>query len=463
MTSLAFLVSSLVYQNMKYLYYYTLSGLLSVFGSAMAQQKLTNLKIGDTLPASIMIPKIINDNKSNYDLIQFNDQLVILDFWATTCGACIEGLPKVYSLQKQFGNKIKILPVTYEAESLVTAFMKRNRMVNKLNIPSVVEDRILSILFKHRGLPHEVWIFKGRVIAITSGEYVDSKNIQLALNGDKLNLPVKDDFYQYDYKRPFLSMGNQQANNIEHFINYVAVTGFQEGASSRFKTEKDSVNNSYRTYFINYPILGAYRMLWDGLISKKYIKSPASSVNGGISPNQVVLEVKNKDKYLYNENDYKGSWHKKYDISYEWIFSDTTVNLSNRNRLIINDLDRLLGIKGRWEKRFIKCLILVRTDSEDKIRSSGGESKFEYKQQIKQLHNSALGSLVYFLNYFSDNPPVFDETGYSGGVDLDLNFNSWTDIPAVRNALHPYGLDLKEITRELDMFVLTENGLGNVQ
>jgi thiol-disulfide isomerase/thioredoxin len=40
------------------------------------------------------------------ELIYFNGKLMILDFWATWCGACISKFPKLDSLQKKYADKL---------------------------------------------------------------------------------------------------------------------------------------------------------------------------------------------------------------------------------------------------------------------------------------------------------------------------------------------------------------------
>lgn len=72
------------------------------------------------------------------------------------------------------------------------------------------------------------------------------------------------------------------------------------------------------------------------------------------------------------------------------------------------------------------------------------------------IRNQKLDLLVWQLNQQYGNPPVFDETGYSAMVDMDLQLNGWKDIPALRAQLNTYGLDLREEERELKVFVLTE-------
>src|SRR5689334_64140 len=66
---------------------------------------LPNLKVGDVFP-HFDFGKVIMSDKQKLNSSAFKDQLLILDFWNTRCGSCINALPKMEALQKQFGNRI---------------------------------------------------------------------------------------------------------------------------------------------------------------------------------------------------------------------------------------------------------------------------------------------------------------------------------------------------------------------
>ena len=123
---------------------------------------LPDLFVGDTLP-NFQIKKIINWKKTSANTAEFKDQLLIIDFWATSCGSCIEAFPHMEELQKKYGNKITIFPVTYQPEKQIKEFWKNNRYTKNLSLPSVVEDSTFRTYFKNKGIPHEAFIYKGKV------------------------------------------------------------------------------------------------------------------------------------------------------------------------------------------------------------------------------------------------------------------------------------------------------------
>ncbi len=154
------------------------------------------------------------------------------------------------ALQKQFGDKIRILPVTYEREDLVVNFWNKSKYLKGLQIPSVVEDSVVRGYFLHKAMPHEVWVYKGKVIAITNEEYVDEDNIRKILNGESISWRVKNDFYSFDgRKEPLFAPDTNQIDVQHSFLHYAATSGYREGVSySGFYAQsgivRDSIKNS---------------------------------------------------------------------------------------------------------------------------------------------------------------------------------------------------------------------------
>ena len=77
------------------------------------QPALKSITIGDTVP-DITITHVYNYHDSTIKLSGLKGKLVILDFWATWCSGCVQELPKLDSLQKEFANKMQILLINQE-------------------------------------------------------------------------------------------------------------------------------------------------------------------------------------------------------------------------------------------------------------------------------------------------------------------------------------------------------------
>lgn len=157
------------------------------------------LSIGDSVP-DISLGTIINYPKSTAKLSDFKGKLVILDFWASWCGSCIQGFPKMDSLQHKFESNIQIILINPRKSR--DDLTKINRVITRMDsllgqsfrLPVIINDSIVSSYFKYTALPHYVWIDRnGTVKAITSRKYVTSDVIRAIINGKKIDLPVKED------------------------------------------------------------------------------------------------------------------------------------------------------------------------------------------------------------------------------------------------------------------------------
>ena len=447
-----------------------------------AVEGISELKIGEVVPDFKM--KLFNSTKKEVKVSDYKDQLLILDFGNTGCVGCIKALPGMEKLRKQFAGRLEVFWVTPEYMEDVAAFW--NRKTNKYTagntMPVVVEDRIARSYFKHNSWPHEAWIYKGKVIAITGPDFVDANNVQKVLDGEQINWPVKNDFYVFDAtKQPLFKVDPNQVDTGSSFIKYVTIGGYKEGVSSSgFGSSgivRDAKKNTIRTYALNTPIFNAYMGFWMNVIgfgaANKLTKPGELPIPQ--NPNEAIWKVTDRLKYQFDEkNGYEQQYAKDYAISYESLRKDEGQTDAEVYQAAINDLNKLLGLNARWEKRKEKVLVLVRTGQTGRLKSKTKiQSTYEDKRNGIDRHLNVNGSLHQFRDYRLSNlvsllnkqegvPYIFDETGYKNGVDMDLNFSSWTDLAGIRKALQAYGLDLKAEERLVDKFVFTEINGGKV-
>jgi peroxiredoxin len=97
------------------------------------------------------------------------EQVVVLDFWAIFCPPCIEGLPQLAEVAKEFADK----PVLFRAVNLddsrpaIERFLKEH----KLSIPVLLDPKAkVAESYRVRGIPQTVLIGKdGRVHVVYEG------------------------------------------------------------------------------------------------------------------------------------------------------------------------------------------------------------------------------------------------------------------------------------------------------
>nr|WP_315398911.1 redoxin domain-containing protein [uncultured Sphingobacterium sp.] len=406
---------------------------------------IAELKIGDQVP-DILINNIINNDKRSIRTSDYKDKLLVLDFWDTTCSVCIASMPKLDSLQKVFGDQIKLLSVTWQPEEMITKFFKTNRFLTEHKPPvhraSVVDDRALRTYFRYETNPHVVWIYKGKVVAITGGEYITNKNIQTILDGKAVDWALKTEFFDSTISFVTINPLWKDASDSPNF-GYSVLTGQatyvpQEGGI-HFK--QDSVHNQTRVAIFNQDIYSAYQIL----LRQTKLFTEEGTVSGldfFPSPGRIVLEVTNPELYLYKkEYGAYTDWNKNNQICYEQV-KNGFVDQMTMAKLAVQDLNTRLGINGRYEKRKVKCLVFVKTD----------------KPVTDTLDLDKKGTPIWHIVFMQLNmglkhPPALDETGFKGGLNMRPYDGT---IAGLRKEMQRHGLDLIEAEREIEVLVISD-------
>jgi thiol-disulfide isomerase/thioredoxin len=232
-----------------------LLGMLCLFFRAKAQENnshsivsvtplkagLTALQIGAHVP-DVLLNKVLNNGGKALHLADFRGKLLVIDFWATSCGACIQAMPRLDSVADAFKDKLVILPVTTEKSNRIIAFQRTNQFLKGKRFRTVVEDNVLSSLFPHRLLPHDVWIdTSGKVIAFTEVAAVNRLNVDRALLGKSIIAEEKVDVLDYDRHKPLLVGGNGGSDTLYRYRS--VITGKLPGLPSGMGFSYDSVKH----------------------------------------------------------------------------------------------------------------------------------------------------------------------------------------------------------------------------
>jgi thiol-disulfide isomerase/thioredoxin len=409
-----------------------------------AIQKLKSLSLGDTLP-HISVRNIINNNNRTLKTSDYSDQLVILDFWSIGCSSCVAALPKLDSLQEEFKSKIKIIPITRETKLLVEPFWHNNTYTRSLKLSTIVNDIIFSGYFPHLYVPHEVWVYKNKIIAITSEEYVDRVNILKVLSGRSFVTPIKYDFYSFDKSSPIFKKDTLQIGASTR-LNYAAVCGYVDGINSiglsgGWGIVRDTINNAVRLYMLNTPIITTVILLSNlSGITQRLIKPTI-----GVTNNQFIWDVKDKSKYYYQNKQlsgYQQDWLRENAITVETFSSETT----KTNQMIYSDailqLNQLLQTNIKWIKRkekIWKCFLID-------------------KNQFKVLKRGLLlSNLISRLNNNEQNPYVFNEV--KRPIYLPPEVGQITDLKILSTVLKTYGILMINEECEVDKLLVSENAL----
>lgn len=442
--------------------------LLFITSIAQAQEKdkygrpplvpgITELHIGDQVP-DILIDNIINNDKRSIRTSDYKDKLLILDFWDIYCGTCISSMPKLDSLQGIFGDRIKLLSVTWQPEDMITKFFKTNRFLNERTPPvhraSVVDDRALRSYFHYETNPHLIWINKGKVVAITGYDYMNGANIQTLLDGEKVSWPLKND--SFDPMYPLMQLNGLSSEVMDSpFYGYSVLTGLSNSMGiglGGIHFKQDSVRNITRLALFNQDISGVYQMLLGGIkapITEKDILEDPAKMPYVPHPSRRIFEVSDLTLLRNIHHEDQAVWNRKNMICYE-MEKHGLIDKVYLYKIALQDINNRLGLNGRLEKRKVKCLVFVRTSKPVTDILAKGEVIPEGKYAMIMR-----GLVMLELDMKQKYPPAIDETGLEADVALIMSPTDGT-IGGLRKEMQHHGLDLIEAEREIEVMVISD-------
>ena len=136
--------------------------LLLALVPAVAMAAPVKLKVGDTAPQfarSDLLGK-------PFDLKHQRSKVVLIDFWASWCAPCMEEIPHLSQLQKQYGGKgLQIVGIAMDDSAAVT---RATMQKNAFTYPVVSGDAKFGNLYGGvLGLPLQMLVGRdGRILAI---------------------------------------------------------------------------------------------------------------------------------------------------------------------------------------------------------------------------------------------------------------------------------------------------------
>ncbi|MDR6943699.1 TlpA family protein disulfide reductase [Mucilaginibacter pocheonensis] len=391
-------------------------------------------KVGDTLP-DLTINKVVNFKSKTIHLADFKDRLVILDFWDSYCGPCIEHMPKIYALQRHFGAKIFMLPVDpYKGDTpeRIQAFFNKRKA--SFDLPSVTVDTILNKMFRPKSLGVYIWIQNGIVKAITEAEDVTEKNISLMLDSG-LTAVAHIDTARFHAERPF-PINGFNGSKPPVYIYRSIFTPYIKGVHGSGMM-LDSSDKVYRIYH--------YAETPQNLLLSAFPEF-SRFVSG-------FLKIK-----VANLNEFKSSRKPAADsnwYNYEAIFPPTTKQRAFK--YFQQDLAKYLPFKIDSVRLNDSVWVLKRSLKHRPITSGPKEKDtnlFDVSNSPLFFSNMPVKRILYdFQNYYKE--PFIDET--------DFNQNVWLKLPVDRRnfteiakSLEDQGFTLIKEPRELEYAVISD-------
>ncbi|ACU03173.1 TlpA family protein disulfide reductase [Pedobacter heparinus] len=364
--------------------------------------------------------------RSTVNISSFRGKLVILDFWATWCSPCIGMMPVMDSLQRRFEGKVQFLSITAQPDTIVVPFLKKLFRGKKMDIPFATSDVLVSKVFPHRLLPHYVWIDEtGKVLAITSHEEVNAKEIESVINKQPTVMRQKKDMaVKYDRNKPLFLAEN--GGSGKGLIYHSMLTEWGEGLSMGS--------------WIN-PAMGKATVANLGI---KEMYAAAFSEKLIIGQHRVINQMKDPGTIHYDgpraEAD---SWMKKNMFCYELVLPEGKRETLRSH--MIGDLKKLFPkIWADTAHVETMCTVLVSTGDNSAMRSKGDKRAIEVNSLGISVTNMGIVALTSRLDivYLQENPyPIVDNSGIKFPVDFKLDCDLGS-VTSINKALSQYNLKL---------------------
>jgi thiol-disulfide isomerase/thioredoxin len=432
-----------------------LSAQTSKPGDMMALPAIVDKRNPKELTIGERVPDIVFDEVMNYPakkarLSDFTAKLTILDFWSTSCSACVELFPHMQALKDEFGDQIQIVLINgktsiwHDNEDKISRLLEKQQGITgqPIHLPIVLNSAETDKAFPWASVPHEVWLDSNRtIIAITGAAEVSSGYIKGILNGSAIPMHIKKDVvFDIQYRTLQELVYQSRTNEFHPESSSILVKGLIDGLNGEGFWHADVPHPELYTrwYITNEPLMRIYQIAYNGKMS--------------LPRNQIIITT--KDSILFRDFITNDSLFYKYAYSYDLIVPP----ISLRDLMIFaqRDLERNFRISITKTKRRVKCFVLRNTDSLFSALSKGGSERWEITSKLskKLVRNYPIHEMIKKINHYSD-VPLIDETNLNKNVDMDLPDNLW-DTDALVMVFRRTGLRVTEEYRVMDVVIIKD-------
>jgi|SRR5690606_12668168 len=433
-------------------YFLTIYILLSSL-RGLAQEELTNIDVGAAVP-DIVLRDIHDRPEPTVGLRRLSEKkLVIIDFWATWCGACLAAMSKIDSIAQVHPDELEVITVTKQGKEMVLDFFKKRKQRGDYvhQTPKLFGDTVLYKLFPHRFIPHYVWMKDGEVIAFT--EEVTAKAVQMALSEGKIDLRKKVDRHTISWNKTEKSL-LQQLQDIDSldmhaWKQYSLLTGYQEklGPSGGYTIVHIDSLNLVRFTGAHMPLGRLYRVAYGK--AKAYI-------------NEAAVDVRSTHSCFLGER-LVGmryvDWLKDHGVCYEAVV-EKEADLFTK---MASDLEEAFPqFRAYVEKTKDTCLVLeVFTENPEKPWKvfNDEEPKYISDMDCISVENGTVRGLMTSLEatvFRNSRIPLVDDTGYPEKISVSICGRLGT-LASINDALAPYGLRITKKEAFYDKLIIEDN------
>jgi uncharacterized protein (TIGR03435 family) len=375
----------------------------------------------------------------------------VLDFWNTSCGACIMSFPKVDKLQEKFKGKVKLVLVGQEeAKRNVSSFYEVYRKRFHLKINSIFDSTTFRN-FVHRGVPHLVWVNdKGIVKAVSISTELTSENIQKFITGEDF------DFYDRSYKGSLIRE-KKFDNNKPLMINGNGGNDTNYIFRSVFSIWKQEDGTPTETGMPVSAGIGRYQAL--GMpISYLYAVAFFGNVNNILTPDAIFEPFFSAEAKALLSKRFPSNTL----LNYSAEIPAEVATRSNMMRKMQNDLSELLGLNAKLKSKELQSYqleVIDRGKLSKYVTITREKPRFTWRAEDK-VHEFQNISMSQFLNIIKSKiltlprPIVENSTGIKDKLTFKLTAQV-DDFESIKEGINELGLQLSSSTKTMQIIEIT--------
>ena len=383
-------------------------------------------------------------------------KVVVLEFWATTCGPCVAYIPHLNELADKFKDKpVQFIAVTAQKKSVIKRFLKKtpiNAWIGLGPDAGFGEDTPYRVV----AIPHTVIIdAHGRIAAITNPFVLTSDMIQSCLDG-LLGAPAGEPMSATNkvatVEERWTSDGGQMPGMIPG--------QYQMGIKPLFQVmiRPTPTNSTSLPPGKNWNP-GAYDLMhnrpvetWmhgQALTLQNDPLNRAIEVAFDVKPTRIVTETKlPKEKYDFYITLPPINGHPQTQATFEAVFAQAVA--------------ASFGLSVKRETRDLDVLVL-RTNATSLnalSKSINPDGKYSAFWNEAAATNQPLSALAEELE-ISSAMPVFDETSLTKHYDFDIKWEqkdyAHPNVASMIVAVKQLGLDLVPVKKSLEVIVVSKS------
>lgn len=435
--------------------------MLCCFSIALPQEHYP--EIGKPMP-DFVLENVYDYPKDRVSLADLEGKYVILDFWHRYCSTCLTSFPKLNELAEKFKDRLTIFTVGMEDKKGLSNLYMQLKNRYGLKMPAVFDSTLYNRMVPGLIAPHYIWIGPDNVVeAVTGVGDVNEQHLNAFLQGKPFDFV--DQSYNalsrkaaYDQYRPFMLSGNGCEGEDMTYRSLLVPYRPNEMPFVGFPTSYEQAEHLYTVFgekiegVISLPNL--YKFGYFG----RYAWTNRNPVYRELSK-ELVLEVDDTSKfrsdYLSGENVY---W-------YSLVLPEDRLTADNVRKAIRSDLELNFGYSAKVVTQELPYWKVTADEGALQELSSMGEDRhWEMNDSLNVIlyRNFPFDDFLngIFYRVYQSQPPIINETGFHGNIDVIFNDALLTDFDTVRKTLEQHGIMLEKGLHPFKTLVIVDPGDG---